>query len=487
RTRKTSFTLAPEAGTDKMRLIINKGNTSEDLLSTVDKIFAAGWKSIKLYFMLGLPHEEQADMEGIVNLGYEALRAAKNRGQITISLSTFVPKPHTPFQWHRQISLEETHAKQDFIRQRIKNRNINVKWHDAQMSFLEGIFSRGDERIGKLLETAFRKGCRFDGWSEILRFDLWQEAIAETEINPEDFTREREINEILPWDNIDCGVSREFLQEEKQKSTDQTATADCRLDDCQNCGVCDFSATKNIFAAKDEDKIVVSSLPSPDSAMVSEKKYRLTFSKLDRAGFLSHLELSAALVRALRRSSIGLAYSIGYHPHPKISFATATSVGMESKQEYLDIVASEYLSDLNLLKNEINSALPLGIEILEIRLLSPGGKTIAEILQGFEFELYMPADIDAPRLSAIKENIEKFLAAATFNIQKVSKGKTVTKDIRPFVQSMILDVADKKVKFIVNYTPTGSARPADIIAHVLKSDTDESRQIRVVKIKTLLG
>ena len=122
------------------------------------------------------------------------------------------------------------------------------------MSFLEGIFSRGDERIGALLETAFRKGCRFDGWSEILRFDLWQEAIAETGINPEDFTREREINEILPWDNIDCGVSREFLLEEKQKSTDQTATADCRLDDCQNCGVCDFSTTKNIFAAKEENQ-----------------------------------------------------------------------------------------------------------------------------------------------------------------------------------------------------------------------------------------
>jgi radical SAM family uncharacterized protein/radical SAM-linked protein len=487
RTRKTSFTLAPEAGTDKMRLIINKGNTSEDLLSTVDKIFAAGWKSIKLYFMLGLPHEEQADLEGIVNLGHEALRAAKHRGQITISLSTFVPKPHTPFQWQRQISLKETSEKQDFIRQRIKNRNINVKWHDAKMSFLEGIFSRGDERSGALLETAFRKGCRFDGWSEILRFDLWQEAIAEMGINPEDFTREREINEKLPWDNIDCGVSREFLLKEKQKSTDQTSTADCRLGDCQDCGVCDFFTTKNIFAAKKEIQKVVSSLPIPDSAMGTEKKYRLTFSKLDRAGFLSHLELSAALIRALRRSSIALAYSIGYHPHPKISFATATSVGMESKQEYLDITAQEYLSDLDLLKAEINSVLPLGIEILEIRMLSPDDKTIAQMLQGFEYELNLPADIDSHRLIAIEENIKIFLAASTFSIQKLSKGKTVTKDIRPFIQSMILDAAGKKVTFTVNYTPTGSARPADIIAHILKSDACEARKIRVVKTKTLLS
>ena len=178
----------------------------------------------------------------------------------------------------------------------------------------------------------------------------------------------------------------------------------------------------------------MSSKPIPDSATGSEKKYRLTFSKLDRAGFLSHLELSSALVRALRRSSIGLTYSIGYHPHPKISFATATSVGMESKQEYLDIAAQEYLSDLNLLKDEINSALPLGIEILEIRMLSPGGKTIAEILQGFEFELHLAVDIDSSRLIAIEENIKNFLAASTFSIQKSSKGKTVTKDIRPFIQ-----------------------------------------------------
>jgi radical SAM-linked protein len=437
--------------------------------------------------MLGLPNEEQTDMEGIVNLAHEALRAAKNRGQITISLSTFVPKPHTPFQWQRQISMEEIHAKQDFIRQRIRNRNINVKWHDAKMSFLEGIFSRGDESIGAFLETAFHKGCRFDGWSDLLRFDLWQEAIAESGINPEDFMREREINEILPWDNIDCGVSHEFLLEEKQKSIDQTATADCRLDDCQNCGVCDFSTTKNIFAAKEENKTVVSSKPIPDSATGPEKKYRLTFSKLDRAGFLSHLELSAALVRALRRSSIALAYSIGYHPHPKISFATATSVGMESKQEYLDIVAQEYLSDLDLLKSEIKSALPLGIEILEIRMLSSDEKTIAQMLQGFEFELYLPADIDSTRLMTIEENIKNFLVTSTFNIQKVSKGKTVTKDIRPFIQSMILDAAGKKVKFTVNYTPTGSARSADIIAHILKSSINESRQIRVVKTKTILS
>jgi hypothetical protein len=203
-----------------MRQIINKGNTAEDLLATVDKVFTAGWKSIKLYFMLGLPGEQQTDLEGIIDLSNQALRAAKNRGQVTISLSTFVPKPHTPFQWQKQLSADETYARQNFIRQRIKKRNLTVKWHDARMSLLEGLFSRGDEKIGALLEAAYHKGCRFDGWGEILRFDLWQEAINETGIDPEYYLRERNTSEILPWDNIDCGVSREFLLQEKNRSSE---------------------------------------------------------------------------------------------------------------------------------------------------------------------------------------------------------------------------------------------------------------------------
>src|ERR1035437_6173436 len=296
KTRKTSFTLAPEAGTDRMRQIINKGNTAEDLLATVDKVFTAGWKSIKLYFMLGLPSEQQTDLEGIIDLGNQALRAAKNRGQITISLSTFVPKPHTPFQWQKQLAVDETYAKQNFIRERIKKRNLTVKWHDARMSLLEGLFSRGDEKIGTLLEKAFHKGCRFDGWGELLRFDLWQEAINEAGIDPEYYLRERDTSEILPWDNIDCGVSREFLLQERSRSSESAATEDCRYSSCQNCGVCDFTATKNIFSETTQlpdidTSITVMPVTGNAETNLQSKVYRLTFTKLDRARFLSHLEL----------------------------------------------------------------------------------------------------------------------------------------------------------------------------------------------------
>jgi len=487
RIRKTSFTLAPEAGTDKMRLIINKGNTTEDLLSTVDKIFAAGWKSIKLYFMLGLPGETQEDWEGIVNLAYEALRKTRNRGQITVSLSTFVPKPHTPFQWEKQISLEETYERQGFIRNRIKNRNLNVKWHDARMSLLEGIFSRGDETAGKLLESAFRKGCRLDGWSDLLRFDLWQEAMAETGINPDDFLRERGSDEQLPWDHIDCGVSCEFLLRERKKSADMQATDDCRFEACQACGVCDFKEIENVFAEEKETEATLSAPHAPDGTAIKEAKYRFMFSKTGRSGFLSHLELSAALVRALRRSSFALSYTAGFHPHPKVSFATATSVGMESAQEYMDITGQDYSLNLNSLKTEINPLLPTGIEILEIRKLSPEEKAIAQALKGFEYELHLPVDIDNSRLKNMEENIRNFLAAETFNIHKTSKGKTIIKDIRPFVNHLTLNHQTGTISFAVPHLQEGSARPIDIITHILKSDTDESRQIRVVRTKSILG
>ena len=169
--RTETATLAPEAGTEKMRRSINKGNTAEDLLRSVDQVFSADWKSIKLYFMIGLPGEEEEDLDGIADLAWQVLRAARRRGQVTVSLSTFVPKPHTPFQWAVQLSVEEVESRQNYLRKKMQNRHLAVKWHDARMSMLEGLLSRGDEKIGDLILSAHRRGCRFDGWGEIFRFD----------------------------------------------------------------------------------------------------------------------------------------------------------------------------------------------------------------------------------------------------------------------------------------------------------------------------
>ena len=191
--RKTSFTLAPEAGTERLRKMINKGNTEEDLLATAGQVFQSGWNLIKLYFMLGFPGETEEDLEGIVELSYKVLNEGKKRKQITVSLSTFVPKPHTPFQWHRQIGPDEVMAKQEFLRKRLRHNNLAFKWHDRRMSFLEGILSRADRNVAPVIEEAFRRGCRFDGWSDLLRFDKWEDALKSRGITP----RELPAGEIL--------------------------------------------------------------------------------------------------------------------------------------------------------------------------------------------------------------------------------------------------------------------------------------------------
>ncbi|HPD57305.1 MAG TPA: TIGR03960 family B12-binding radical SAM protein [Smithellaceae bacterium] len=487
RIRKTSFTLAPEAGTDKMRRIINKGNNANDLLAAVDKIFSAGWKSIKLYFMIGLPGETQDDLEGIVDLCHAAMRAARNRGEITISLSTFVPKPHTPFQWEKQISPEETFAKQNFIREHLKSRRFNVKWHDARMSFLEGILSRGDEKLGATLKKAFSLGCRFDGWSEIFRFDLWQQALQETGNDASECLAARDTDTPLPWDNIDCGISREFLLAERQKAHDTLITPDCRLDTCQLCGACDFTITKNIFsAAPDPELKSAKDIKDADKPLRHEKIYRISFRKFGLSRFLSHLEISAAFVRALRRSGLPLSYSTGFHPHPKISFATATAVGMESREEFVDITAGNYTDDLTSLVKIINLALPAGIEITVINTLAPGAKSLAQSLYGFIYEIHLPKHIDDNRLNNVKTKIDQFMNSVSFIIPKQTRGKSAAKDIRPFVESIALDETEKIIESRIIFSQTGTARPSDIIIHALGLSDEETRQTRVVKTKTVL-
>ncbi len=367
--RKTSFTIAPEAGTRRLRDIINKGNTGEDLISTARRVYEGGWTSIKLYFMIGLPGEQEEDLEGIADLAHRVMKEGRGR-QVTLGLSTLVPKPHTPFQWVRQIGLEETLAKQAHLKRRLKNRNISFKWHDARMSLLEGLFSRGDERLANLVECAWRRGARFDGWSDRFRFELWEEALGETGIGFEEFLRERAPAEPLPWELVDTGLSKEFLLDEYEKSQRGEVTPDCRIDGCCNCGVCDGE----LIAIREAAEAVASPGAHADSTTVTPNlsRLRLTFAKTGPARFLSHLEVSSAITRAIKRSGLTIRYSEGFHPHPKVSFAFATAVGMESLEEFADIQVEDGLIDAAQLPAKINAALPEGLEVRRIGRLHAG-------------------------------------------------------------------------------------------------------------------
>jgi len=246
RVRKTGFTLAPEAGSQRLRDVIQKEYKEEELVEAASMLFGLGWKSVKLYFMLGLPSETEEDLLGIVDLSRKVSAAGKHRRQVTASVSTFVPKPHTPFQWAAQLSLEETEARQELLRKTLRRYGIQFKWHDARLSFLEGVFARGDRRLAGPLLTAYRLGCRFDGWTEQFRLDLWQQAFAAHGINPDFYLRRRLLDEPLPWDHLDSGVSKKWLQRDLAKAFAATLTPDCSVERCSYCGACDFKTVRNV-------------------------------------------------------------------------------------------------------------------------------------------------------------------------------------------------------------------------------------------------
>ncbi len=246
RVRKTGFTLAPEAGSQRLRDVIQKEYQETELIEAAELIFSLGWRHLKLYFMIGLPAETEEDLDAIVELCARVRAVAPPGAEVVASVSNFVPKAHTPFQWLRQVDATELGRRQEFLRARLWQRGIVFRCHDVRLSALEGVFSRGDRRLANALEHAFRLGCRFDGWQDQCRFDLWSQAFAETEIDPDHELRRRRLDEPLPWDHLDSGVSKEFLHRELARAFEGTLTPDCSVQRCTYCGACDFKVIRNV-------------------------------------------------------------------------------------------------------------------------------------------------------------------------------------------------------------------------------------------------
>ncbi|MBI2863278.1 MAG: TIGR03960 family B12-binding radical SAM protein [Chloroflexi bacterium] len=242
RGKKTSFTFAPEAGTQRLRDVINKGVTEEDLLRSVETAFQLGWQGIKLYFMIGLPTETDEDVEGIVHLVRKVRdvgkRHAGSRASVRVSVATFVPKAHTPFQWTAQIDETLLARRQEILRRGLRGGGVSLSWHDPKVSRLEATLARGDRRLGSVIEAAWRLGCKFDAWSEHFDFDKWRLAFAECGLDPAFYAhRQRPLDEVTPWSHLSSGLSPAYLRSEYRRAAAATGTGDCRVDECNNCGL----------------------------------------------------------------------------------------------------------------------------------------------------------------------------------------------------------------------------------------------------------
>ena len=242
--RKSGLTFAPEAGTQRLRDVINKNVTEDDLLHSVRTAFEQGWKAVKLYFMMGLPTETDEDIVGIAELAQKVVDCYKEvkgkRGvKVTVSVSCFVPKAYTPFQWFAQVPQEEFERRQRLLKESIRDRAISFHYHDARASVLEGALSRGDRRLSAVIETAWRNGAKFDGWTDQFKDEVWKDAFCRCGVAPEFYSqRTRDLEEVLPWAHTSPGVSEDFLRREWQRAQEAALTHDCRRETCTGCGVC---------------------------------------------------------------------------------------------------------------------------------------------------------------------------------------------------------------------------------------------------------
>lgn len=365
--RKTGFTIAPEAGSQRLRNVINKNITEADIVDTVTNAFSWGWKVIKLYFMIGLPTETQEDLEAIIALVKRLTNVSGSngkKGRINVSVATFVPKPHTPFQWEAQISLAAAMQKMNWLKDNLRMKNVHFKWQDPRVSQVEGIWSRGDRRLAKVLIDAWKDGCRFDGWTDFFNYNRWAKVFKKNGIDLAD-TGETHVDSgrPLPWDHIHFGIDPSYLIQERMRALEGKTTADCRTGNCSGCGVCDFKRIKPI--TYDNQKMgfqadIPIEVKTPDAVSIN---YRLSFKKMGLARFLGHLEMVKIFIRAIRRAGIPIKYSQGFHPMPKVSFEDTLPMGMQSESEQMWIALTESM-DIDQLIFLLQEQLPEGMEII---------------------------------------------------------------------------------------------------------------------------
>ncbi|NTV48961.1 MAG: TIGR03960 family B12-binding radical SAM protein [Geobacteraceae bacterium] len=472
--RKTGFTLAPEAGSDRMRRVINKGITEGDLIAGAAAIYQAGWRLIKLYFMIGLPGETADDVAQIATLARQVKDQAKGSGvsgDVNVAVSTFVPKAHTPFQWEPQISTQETTDLQYQLHCDLKKRKLKFKWQDAPLSFMEGVFARGDRRLAPVLIRAVELGCRFDGWREHFSLERWLKAFADCAVEPEWYLRRRELDEILPWDHLDCGVTREFLLSERELALAEAATKDCRDGNCSNCGVCDFTVVTNRVSPH-------ASLP-PRPNMQSDEpaaaRMRLRFSKNGVMRYLSHLELITVFTRAVSKGGVPILFSLGFHPHPRFSFGTATSVGVESVAEYMDMFVAAGMTALEV-QERLNAVLPEGLRILESDEVDAKLPSLSTLIEATRYRITV-ANADPNEL--LKQSVQ-FLAQDTFVIQRTKKGQTKAVDLRGETVSLTTD--GQALELVAK-----RGKPVEFARAITTDETLQGDDIRVEKLEVIFS
>lgn len=431
--RKGGFTIAPEAGSQRMRDLINKKVTEEEVVEAARILFSGGWRLVKLYFMIGLPDETEEDIKAIASLAELVLKTGRRAGcahpRVTVSVSSFIPKAFTPFQWMPMEDAESLYEKQRLLKKLLKG-PITFKWHDVKAGMVESVFSLGDRRLADVLEKACELGCRLDGWTEHFDFDLWKRAFAECDVEPSDyFSTRRDKDERFPWECVDVGVDRAFLRRELEKAENGRITERCGPERCFRCGSFNKKCVEGIFKRSGGDLPETHLERRPH---VAEATWRLKFRKEKLARFLGHLDLVDALVRALRRCGVIFAYSGGFHPTPKVLFTAPLPLGVEGKEEWMEFTGR--VPDSSTLLSRLAEGLPAGLAPMGLVRVPPGSPSLS-MLNVQIYRIGFGELVETER-SALLERAESFMEASEWVVEKRGKKKTKRFDLRQRVINM---------------------------------------------------
>ncbi|UCB53051.1 MAG: TIGR03960 family B12-binding radical SAM protein, partial [Candidatus Zixiibacteriota bacterium] len=483
--KKSGLTFAPEAGTPRLRSAVGKSLNEEELLNTARLAFSSGWNLIKLYFMIGLPTEREEDLQGIADLLKRVLRVGKETGRtknLNVTISPFTPKAHTPFQWEELEDEEGLQEKMRFLKTSLRRGNLKLKFRDPHVSFLEGVFSRGDRRLSSVIFSAWKGGAKLDGWTEHFNYELWKKAFSEAGIDPRAYTRARNPRDPLPWDHIDKGIRKEALRKERDRAH---ALEEDLAPDAEYAKEPGFPERPPSGALKISELVPAEKLeelqapteesvtPSysygrkkkrrpPSPAMtVARSRVRLKWNKSEEVRFTSHLDVGRTLERTIRRSGIPIAYSEGFHPHQKVAFAPPLPLGFVSDGEYLDIQLTEPYTSAVL--SRLNQDLPSGFEFLEGKPIFGKSDSLSSIINLASYEV----GLDLP-LGEVEKSVKSILEKQNLWVRRVSKKQEVKEvDIRRRIMKLEPEACDDRVvlKMDLGLGTDGYVRPEEILVY----------------------
>ncbi len=531
RIRKTGFTLAPEAATDRMRKVISKNNVEKDLVQAADNAFAAGWDQIKMYFMIGLPTETDVDTLAIIELAQRVLargRRLNKNAAVTVSVSSFVPKSHTPFQWAAQIDEPEIIRKQNLLRDGLRKARIPFKYHDSGSSLMEGVLSRGDRRLGAVLLEMHKGGARFEGWTERFSLPAWRAALARCGLSETFYQRARGEDEVLPWDHVDSRVMKKFLLRDWKAALKEADITDCVTDRCHACGVCDFETINLVTFQRVEEEgakvplrmegparhptnkaLPILPLASRDAPVLSDEeinalgekskpaavlppadvavsKVRVRYTKQGTSVFLSHLEMMVGWLRALRRADAPVAYSGGFHPKPKVSMSPALPTGAISTAEFMDVELKATM-DGALLRERLARHLPKGMDVLGLTELPKDAPNVQSGITAMKWEAALDATLaaeDPTRLERCLRDWNAGLGGVFMREGKDGGHKPV--DMRAGLEN-ILQVGPATVAFTIRTVEGKSPRPSEVMRGVLGLAENQLDRVRLEKVDVSFG